>query len=96
MEKRVRNITTCVRVRGRMITYTLKAKINFYKKLFAKNIIFSTAHNIYMSKNTLKPTWPPTNEKKKNLNFLTYLFRDLDICQRSGWYHPCRDQQMHR
>ena len=20
------------------------------------------AHNIYMSKNTLKPTWPPTNE----------------------------------
>ena len=84
MEKRVRNITTCVRVRGRM-------------KLFAKNIIFSTAHNIYMSKNTLKPTWPPTHEKKKkNLNFLTYLFRDLDICQRSGWYHPCRDQQMHR
>ena len=66
MEKRVRNITTCVRVRGRMITYTLKAKINFYKKLFAKNIIFSTAHNIYMSKNTLKPTWPPPKKKKKS------------------------------
>ena len=66
MEKRVRTTTTCVRVRGRMITYTLKAKINFYKKLFAKNIIFSTPHNIYMSKNTLKPTWPPPMKKKKS------------------------------
>ena len=55
-------------MRGRMITYTLKAKINFYKKLFAKNIIFSTAHNIYMSKNTLKPTWPPPKKKKISIS----------------------------
>ena len=67
MEKRVRTTTTCVRVRGRMITYTLKAKINFYKKLFA-------AHNIYMSKNTLKPTWPPPMKKKKKSQFLNLPF----------------------